>query len=74
MKSHDSYCDKKGFTFPLLSDPGKQVTKSYGATKMKGALVQRTVYVIGPGQKIIFAEKGTPPNQEIIAAIDADRR
>lgn len=40
---------------------------------MKGALVQRTVYVVGPNRKIVFAEKGMPLNQKMIDAIKASQ-
>lgn len=71
VKSHDNYCDKKGFTFTILSDPDKKVTGQYKALKAMGKLVQRTVYVVGLGQKIIFAEKGMPADQKMLEAITA---
>jgi peroxiredoxin len=74
VEAHDKYCDKKGFTFPLLSDPGRKVAKAYQATKLKDALIQRTVYVVGPGQKILFAEQGIPADKKMIDAISNDKR
>ncbi len=74
VESHDKYCDKKGFTFPLLSDPGRKVAKAYQATKLKDAVIQRTVYVVGPGLKIIFAEQGIPADKKMIAAIANDKQ
>jgi peroxiredoxin Q/BCP len=71
VKSHDNYCDKKGFGFTILSDPGKTIAKKYDSLKTGGILIQRSVYVIGPDGKIIFAEKGMPENQEMIDAITA---
>ncbi len=70
VKSHDNYCDKKGFSFTILSDPDKTVTGHYEALKALGKLVQRTVYVIGPDCDIIFAEKGMPADDEILTAIE----
>ena len=69
VKAHDSYCSKKGFGFPLLSDPDKAVTGKYGALMLGGTMVQRTVYVVGPDRKIIFAEKGMPADQLMLDAI-----
>lgn len=71
--SHDTYCDRKGFTFPLISDPDRKVTEAYEALKLSGRLVRRTVYVIGPDGVIIFAEKGMPANERLLAAISAHR-
>lgn len=69
VKAHDKYCDQKGFTFPLLSDPDKTTLKKYQALKAGGLLVQRTVYVIGPDNTIIFAEKGMPADDDILKVI-----
>jgi len=69
VKAHDSYCSKKGFGFPLLSDPDKSVTREYGALMPGGTRVQRSVYVVGPDRKIIFGEKGMPADQLMLDAI-----
>lgn len=53
----------------MLSDAGKKITGAYRALKAGGMLVQRTVYVIGPERKIIFAEKGMPADQKMLYAI-----
>jgi peroxiredoxin len=74
VESHDKYCDKKGFTFPLLSDPGRKVAKAYQATKLKDAVIQRTVYVVGPERKIIFAEQGIPADKKMIDTINNDKQ
>ena len=69
VASHISYCGKKGFGFTILSDPGRGVAAEYEAVKAFGKLIQRTVYVISPEGKIIFAEQGMPPNQKMMDAI-----
>lgn len=69
VKSHDNYCDKKGFGFTILSDPDKKTAKKYDSLKTGGILIQRSVYVIGPDGKIIFAGKGMPENQKMMDAI-----
>jgi len=69
VKSHDNYCEKKGFGFAILSDPGREVALQYEAVKAMGKLIQRTVYVVSPEGKIIFAEQGIPANQKMIDAI-----
>lgn len=74
VESHDRYCDKKDFTFPLLSDPGRKVAKTYQATRLKDAVIQRTVYVVGPKRTIIFAEQGIPADKKILDAIVEDKQ
>ncbi len=73
VQSHDHYCAAKGFTFPLLSDPERRVTRMYDALKMGGLLVRRSVYVVGPEGTIIFAREGMPPDQEMMDAIRSHR-
>ena len=67
--AHASYCDKKGFSFPILSDPGREVARLYDALKLGGLLIQRTVYVVAPDGKIIFAEQGMPADQSMLDVI-----
>ena len=56
--------DKEGLTFPLLSDPGREVLRAYGAfgEKMmygrKTTGVIRSTFVIGPDGKIEHAYYG----------------
>ena len=68
--SHGKFSEKHGFQFPLLVDEKKKVAARYGA---KGALMnKRTVYVIDKEGLIVFAQRGKPPVQEILAAIPPD--
>jgi thioredoxin-dependent peroxiredoxin len=67
--SHESYCEKKGFSFSILSDPERKVARAYEALKLGGLLIQRTVYVVGPDGKIVFAEQGMPADQNMLDAI-----
>lgn len=69
VTSHQNYCDKKGFGFPILSDPDKQTLARYKALKDDGQKVQRSVYAVGPDGKIIFAEQGHADYKEIMELI-----
>ncbi|MEE9442456.1 MAG: peroxiredoxin family protein [candidate division Zixibacteria bacterium] len=69
VKSHENYCDKKGFEFTILSDPDKKIAKKYDSLNTGGMLIRRSVYVIESVGKIIFAEKGMPENQKMMDAI-----
>jgi thioredoxin-dependent peroxiredoxin len=51
--SHRKFIQKHGLTFPLLSDPGNNVSKAYGVYKRKSLYgrefmgVERTTFIIG---------------------------
>lgn len=67
--SHQSFKKKHSYPFPLLVDSGKRVARLYNAG---GTLVtKRSVYVIGRGGRIVFARRGKPSVDEILAAIPA---
>ena len=72
VKSHQNYCDKKGFEFPILSDPGGETVKAFGVSKLGGLGVARSVFALNPKGKIIFAEKGQADLNQVRAAIEAD--
>jgi peroxiredoxin Q/BCP len=67
VEAHQTYCSKKGFTFPLLADPDLAVAKAYGAEK--GGRTSRTVVVIGPDGKIVYHRPGMPTDDEILEAL-----
>lgn len=43
--------------FPLLSDPGKAVAKSYGVVDADRELPRRWIFYIGPDGKILAVDK-----------------
>ena len=67
VAAHQDYCRKKGFAFPLLSDPDLKIAKAYGAEK--GGRTSRTVVVIGPDGKVVFHRSGMPTDDEILQAL-----
>lgn len=68
-EKHLDFVTKKGFTFPILSDPGRKVAASYGAVKLLGKVIQRSVFVVGKDGKVIFARTGMPTDEEILASL-----
>jgi peroxiredoxin Q/BCP len=58
VKAHQNYCNQKGFRFPILSDPEREVVAAYRCQKEEGKGVLRTVYAIDPDGKVVFAERG----------------
>jgi len=68
VESHRGYVEKFQFTFPLLSDPERTIAGAYNALKDDGRRIQRTVYVIGRDGTVHFAQRGTPPVDDIVRA------
>lgn len=68
--SHWKYAEKMGFNFPLLSDGDRSIARAYQALKDDGHGIIRTVYVVTRDGKIAFAQRGAPPVDEIVAAVD----
>lgn len=64
-EKHQKFRSKFKFPFPLLVDKGQVVAEMYHAN---GLIVKRTVYVIGPDGKIVFAKRGMPKPEEVLAA------
>ena len=64
--SHARFKDKHQLPFPLLVDSGKRVAERY---RCGGLFVRRTVYLIGPDGRILFAERGMPSPDQVMKAI-----
>ena len=67
VEAHASYVAKLRFTFPLLSDPDRAIARAYHALKDDDKSIQRSVYVVQRNGTVAFAQRGTPPVDEIIA-------
>ena len=71
IDSHKSYVEKMQFNFPLLSDPDRAIARAYHALKDDDRGIQRTVYVIGRDGTVRYAQRGAPPVDDIVAAVNA---
>jgi peroxiredoxin Q/BCP len=67
-ESHRAFKKKHGYPFPILVDHGQRVARLY---QCGGIAVKRTVYVIDREGKIVFAKRGAPSVDEILAALPA---
>ena len=67
VASHAAFRKNHNFPFPLISDGDGQLVRSYGSRGI-GGLVTRTVYGIGREGKVVFAERGMPATERILAA------
>jgi peroxiredoxin Q/BCP len=66
-EAHGKFAAKYKFPFPLLVDHGWEMSKAYHAG---WGFVRRTVYVIGPDGRILYAKRGKPSTAEILSAIE----
>ena len=69
VDSHKKYAEKMKFNFPLLSDPDRAVAGAYGAVKPDGQGIQRSVVLVGKDGKVLFAARGAPGADEVLAAL-----
>ena len=67
--SHLAFIQEQELPFDLLVDDGLHVARAYDALKPEGKSINRTVIVVGKDGRIIYRATGTPPPEEIIAAI-----
>lgn len=67
-ESHRRFREKQALPFPLLVDAEGEVQKAYQA-RLPG-MARRTVYGIGRDGRIVFARRGRPPVEAILAAFD----
>jgi peroxiredoxin Q/BCP len=74
LDSHRKYVEKMKFNFPLLSDPDRAIARAYHALKDDGTGIARTVYVVGRDGTIRYAQRGAPPPEEVVAAVEPGGR
>lgn len=64
VSSHLSFSKKEKISFPLLSDPGRRVSKLYKAVYPFSVLTRRLSYLIDQDGKIQFAFESMMDHQE----------
>jgi thioredoxin-dependent peroxiredoxin len=69
--AHGKFAAKYKFPFPLLVDKGWQMSRAYNAG---WGFVRRTVYVIGPDGRILYAQRGKPSTADILSAVEGSKR
>jgi peroxiredoxin len=66
---HKLYAEKLKLSFPLIVDTGGRLARAYRSGW--ASLVRRTVYVVSPDGRIAYSKRGSPPVDELLAAIAA---
>ena len=65
--SHQRFAHKHFCPFPLIVDKGARIAHAYRSALW--LLARRTVYVIGPDGTIVFAQRGKPLPDELLAEL-----
>ena len=70
-ESHRRFGERYDFPFPLLIDRGNRVACLYRSILGWGPLsiVHRTVYVVGTDGRVLFAQRGKPAPEELLAVL-----
>jgi peroxiredoxin Q/BCP len=69
VADHEKYVAKFRFNFRLLADLRREAARGYRALKPDGKGIVRTVYLIGRDGRILFAKRGAPGVDEVLAAL-----
>lgn len=69
VEAHGRYASKLKLPFPLLSDPDRETTGTFGALKADGQKTQRSVVLIDRDGTVVFAARGAPGAKEVLAAL-----
>ena len=69
VESHEKYTEGFKFNFPLVSDTDRGAATAYQALKPDGKGIQRTVYLIGTDGRVLFAQRGAPLAEIILAPL-----
>ena len=64
------YCERRELTFPILSDPGGEVAKSFGAKWAGLPVIRRTVLLVGPDGRMLYYSRGAPSAKSILSLVD----
>ena len=69
VASHDKYSESFKFNFALASDPERKAAAAFHALKPDGKGIQRTVYLVDGDGTILFAQRGAPATEAILATL-----
>lgn len=69
VTSHQSFAQKERLSFPLLSDPGRKISKVYKAVYPLGVLTRRISYLIGQNGLILFTFEAMLDSQAHLSEI-----
>ena len=77
LKSHENFCRKQGFDFPLVSDPDETLCKAFGVIQPKKLYgrefigVERSTFLIDPAGRVVEAWRPVKVPGHAQAVLDA---
>ncbi len=77
VKSHDNFCAKQGFKFPLVSDADEQLCEAFGVIKEKNMYgrkvmgVERSTFLIAPDGRVAREWRGVKVPGHAEAVLEA---
>ena len=77
VKSHDNFCAKQGFKFPLVSDADEQLCQAFGVIKEKNMYgrkvmgVERSTFLIAPDGRVAREWRGVKVPGHAEAVLEA---
>lgn len=83
VKSHDNFCAKQGFKFPLVSDADEKLCQAFGVIKEKNMYgrkvlgVERSTFLVAPDGRVAREWRGVkvPGHAEaVLEALKQERR
>jgi peroxiredoxin Q/BCP len=66
IKSHAEYAAKLKLPFPLLSDPGLEISRKYDTLKPGGTGISRSVCLIDRDGRVLYSQVGAPGAEIIL--------
>ena len=69
VKSHAAYAERLGLPFPLLSDPGLEISAAYGTLKPNGSGIARSVCLIDRNGRVLYSQAGAPGADVILEGL-----
>jgi peroxiredoxin Q/BCP len=76
IRSHDNFCAKQGFKFPLVSDPDETLCQAFGVIKEKQLYgrkyigIERSTFLIDPEGRLAHAWRGVKVPGHAQAVLD----
>jgi peroxiredoxin Q/BCP len=69
IQSHAAYAARLRLPFPLLADPGLEISRAYGALKPDGKGIARSVCLIDRDGKVLYSQAGAPGASIILESL-----
>jgi peroxiredoxin Q/BCP len=72
VESHAEYAERLGLHFPLLSDPGLEISDAYGTLKPNGSGIARSVCLIDRDGRVLYSHEGAPGADVILEGVRSE--